>query len=536
MPSRKVCKSPLLSVLQKAFSLSSQPSTSKICLDELNEKNAAFSAQRRKFIGTAFKAGIVVGAGSLLNSCTKMIGSTPVQPQSNSPKIVIIGAGIAGLNCAYHLSKAGYKAEIYEGSNRISGRIFSKNNFVADGITSELGGEFIDSVHKDMITLCNEFSLNLIDTRTPEQASFVRDSFYIDGQFYSESQVINAFLPYADQIKKDISDLPFLMTYEHHTNKSEYLDNLTITEYLDSIGMTGFLRKGIDVAYLTEYGSELDEQSSINFLYLFSPDTSDGFKIFGSSDERYKIEGGNESLTQALYKTLKSQVTLEHTLVKIKQQPVGYTLFFSNQNKSVVQVHADIIVSAIPFTLLRAVELDVELPDWKTNAIQNLGYGTNAKLFLGFKDRIWRKYMNSGYVFTNGPLQNGWDGSWLQPGTNGAYTVFQGGKEGIALGIGSPQSQAHKFVTEIEKMWPGCGAEFNGNVERMQWPSYEFTKASYASYKPGQYTSIRGAEIQNVGNFFFAGEHCSLNFQGYMNGGAATGRVAAESILQAFNK
>jgi monoamine oxidase len=67
---------------------------------------------------------------------------------------------------------------------------------------------------------------------------------------------------------------------------------------------------------------------------------------------------------------------------------------------------------------------------------------------------------------------------------------------------------------------------------RWHWPTYPFTKASYACYKPGQWTGMRGAEAAPVGNLLFAGEHCSLDYQGFMNGGAETGRLAAETVLR----
>ena len=66
---------------------------------------------------------------------------------------------------------------------------------------------------------------------------------------------------------------------------------------------------------------------------------------------------------------------------------------------------------------------------------------------------------------------------------------------------------------------------------RAYWPSNPFVRASYASYRPGQWTGIRGAEGLTVGNLFFAGEHTSLDWQGYMNGGAESGRNAAEALM-----
>ena len=527
--SGKHSRSPLFNALRKAFFISTQvkqpgapPS------DELLEINEERYMQRRKFIGDIFKTGVVVGAAGFLDACHKTsmreIGST-------QPKVVIIGAGIAGLNCAYQLKKAGFTAAVYEGSTRTGGRIFTGKDITAPGLTAELGGEFIDSGHDDMIKLAQEFGLNLLDSESPDESTYIKDSYFIGGRFYTEQEVIDAFAPYAAQISDDISSLPATFTYDSYDSTIAKFDLLSIHQYLDSIGMTGFIRTGIEVAYLTEYGMEADSQSSINFLYLFSPDTSTGFDIFGASDERYKVEGGNQLITTNLLQKLDGQVNLGQQLIKIKENTVGYSLYFKNTNGTTITVNADFIVSAIPFSTLRDVELDVQLPDWKVNAIKELGYGSNAKLILGFTKRTWRDYNYNGSVFTDMDLQNGWDNGIGQHAPGGGYTVYLGGNQGMNLGAGTSELQAPKFIAEMEKMWPGVAKAFNGNVKRMHWPTYQFTKGSYACYKTGQYKSIRGAEIKPIGNFYFAGEHCSLEFQGFMNGGAETGRVAAEAII-----
>ena len=528
--SKKSTRTPLLNVLRKAFSLSLQSEKPGMPpVDELVEIDRENYIHRRKFMSNILKTGIAIGAASFLDACRKLPIPEP-GPKGTQPKIIIIGAGIAGLNCAYQLKKAGLIATIYEGATRTGGRIFTGKDILAPGLTTELGGEFIDSGHEDMLQLSQELGVELIDKLSIESDN-IKDRFFIDGRFYSETEVIKAFKPYASQIAKDINSLPDVMTYDDHDDVTLKFDLMSLHAYLDSINMTGFIRKGIEIAYLTEYGLETTEQSSINFLYLFSPDTSEGFETFGASDERYKIKGGTQLLTNALYKKLENKVNLGHQLVKIKQNLFGYLLYFTNSNGFTTTVYADIIVSAIPFTTLRNVEIDVALPYWKKNAIKNLGYGTNAKLLLGFNKKIWEKYHYSEYVVTDKVLQSGWDNSIGQPGKSGGFTAFQGGDAGIELGAGTPEQQAPKFIAELEQMWPGAATAFNGNVKRMHWPTYPFTKGSYACYKVGQYTSIRGAEIKPIGNFYFAGEHCSSENQGYMNGGAETGRLAAESIL-----
>ena len=100
------------------------------------------------------------------------------------------------------------------------------------------------------------------------------------------------------------------------------------------------------------------------------------------------------------------------------------------------------------------------------------------------------------------------------------------------MGTGTAQAQAAIHLPGFEKVYPGSLANQNGKIERMHWPTAPYVKASYACYKPGQFTTIAGAERNSIDRLFFAGEHCSLNFQGYMNGAAETGRIAAERMLK----
>jgi monoamine oxidase len=536
----KQSRVPLLNTLRKAFYLSQTAAKKGSApLDELVEHQAANALHRRRFIGDVLKTGVALSAAGLLHGCRRAADlfpeEPPVQPlqlKASQPRIAILGAGMAGLNCAYQLKKAGIKASVYEASSRAGGRIYSQKNVLDAGLTTELGGEFIDTEHKDMLKLCHEIGLPLLDTLSKAESALLRDTFYIDGRFYTEAEVIYAFQPYQKRIAADIRSLPAVMTFDQHNEQTVYFDQMSIKAYLDAIGMQGFLRKGIEIAYLTEYGLETEEQSAINFLYLFSAATAQGFQIFGTSDERYKIAGGNQRVTDALYNQVKEQVKTGHQLVRIKEAVQGYVLYF-NTGGSTISIKADIVVCTLPFSVLREVDLQVPLPQWKQNAIQYLGYGTNSKLFLGFKKRVWRTYQHSAYMFSNAAIQTGWDNSQLQEGTAGGFTVYQGGLKGLQLGTGSPESQAPKFVTQLDNMWPGCAKEYTGVAKRMHWPGHPFTKGSYACYKVGQYTTVRGAEIKPVGNLFFAGEHCSSYFQGFMNGAAETGRIAAEAVAKA---
>ncbi|MCC3160621.1 FAD-dependent oxidoreductase [Hymenobacter sp. 15J16-1T3B] len=535
----------MLRALQRAFGLA-------VAANEPGAPSAetladmATSQSRRDFLANTAKLGLLVGAGGLLAACEAdtVAPAAPTAARGSfdgkgaPPRIAVVGAGMAGLNCAYQLLKAGLRADVYEASNRAGGRIFTARDLMAPGLTTELGGEFIDSGHTDMLRLVREFGLPLYDVEAPSETVLRKDAYFFGGQQYTVAQVIQAFQPYARQIGADCRSLPNTITFDNLTAAAARFDRLSISQYFDSIGMgPGLIRTLLEVAYLTEYGLEATEQTAINFLWLFSADTHKGtFDIFGVSDERYKIQGGNQRLTDALAQQLGGQLNLQHKLLRVAQNAAGqYVLMFQTGAPQPLDVVADYVVLTLPFTVLRQVDLQVNLPAWKTTAIQQLGYGTNAKLFLGFHGRPWRTDGYTGYLFSDRPVQSGWDSGQLQPTAQSAYTVYLGGQEGQRVGAGSPQSQVSRYLPVLEAAWPSARGRYNGRVERMHWPTHPFTLASYACYRPGQYTRIAGAEGRSVGNLYFAGEHCSAWYQGYMNGAAETGRMAAEGIQKALN-
>lgn len=496
--------------------------------DEVIEMRDQFQQTRRQFIKNAGIATAALGAGAMLPACRTL------QAAGTNVRVAIIGAGMAGLSAAWELHQAGITPAIFEASERTGGRIFTAKNIMAPGLTTELGGEFIDSTHTEMLRLIKEFELPLLDTQQESESSLVHELFYFNGGIYSEAEVIADFKPLVARIQQDYDLLPEVVDFQHTEGRD--LDNQSIGDYLSAIGATGRLRKLLEVAYITEYGLELDQQSAINFLLLIGADLTPAentFAIFGASDERFKVQGGNQRVPDAIAARLADHITTGQTLEAIRPEGSNrFTLSFQQGNGGAKEVHADIVLLTLPFSVLRSVDLSkLNLPAVKRRAIAELGYGTNAKLMVGLNSRPWREQGFAGYCFTDEAVQMGWDNSQLQPGSAGGFTMFSGGNAGITVGEGTAEFQAKRLLPGVEKIFPGFTAQLNGNTERFHWPSNRFALGSYSCYKPGQWTAFAGAEKMPVGNLFFAGEHCSYDFQGFMEGAAATGKEAAEKIL-----
>lgn len=456
--------------------------------------------------------------GSILTATSLWLNNACKQSK-NSPKITILGGGIAGLYAAYMLKKAGIVAPIYEAHSRIGGRVMTGQNFVAKGITTEIGGEFIDSSHKELLDLCQEFGFTLLDMQSPSEVNLIKTDYFIDGQRRTNPEIIEGFRNYP-QVLKDMSAVE-----KAEPKRYAELDKLSIDEYLHSVGVTGWLANLLKTSFTSELGLDTDVQNCITMLGMISLDFNQNkFEIYGNSDERYKVVGGNEKIVKELAKRVENQINVDYVVEKIVRQGKTYNVFFGNGQN----IDSEIIILTLPFTALRNVKLDFEMPKMKQKCINELDYGTQSKLFFGFKERFWRQENFSGYVLSD-KIHNGWDSSQMQTNNqgNGSYTLFMGGQRGLSLNAG----QGDKFLLELDGIYKGAKENYIRH-NAYNWVQNPFAGGAYSCYKPNQMTTIAGWESKPVDNVFFAGEHCSEHFGGYMYGALETSKKVVESILK----
>jgi monoamine oxidase len=449
--------------------------------------------------------------------------------------VVVVGGGIAGLHCAYRLSRLGVSASVYDAAKRTGGRMFTDRATFPEGQHCELGGEFIDTGHATMRDLATELGIELLDYQQ-DDAALAQLVAHFTGRTLTEEELLRAFEPIAQAIDAALAtmtDPEALPTYQE-PNGAEALDALSIRAWLDQAGIppNNPARQLVEVAYTGEFGLETDVSNSLNLLTFISTDTT-RLELFGESDERFHAKAGNDTYTQKLADALEpSVIHLERRLTRLESLSDGrYQLTFEKGGGGREKVKAEHVVLALPFTLLRDVDLRVTLPEVKRRAIAELGYGTNSKLMVGFSSRPWRtQYRSDGSTYTDVGYMQTWETSRLQPGQSGIITNYVGGQKGFDIGTGTPEQQAAAFLEGFSRVFPGVSIASNGKVARMVWPTYPLTKGSYSAYKVGQFTTITGAEIERVGNLHFCGEHTSLDAQGYMEGAALTGAMAAAEV------
>jgi monoamine oxidase len=504
----------------------------------------------------ALKAGGAALAGAALAGPVPVFAGARPGPAVAAPRIAIIGGGIAGLNAALTLKDAGYAATVYEASNHVGGRMHSDTTSWLNGQTSEHCGELIDSKHKTILGLAKRFNISITDLLAAEPNRSTETDWFF-GTYYTHVQANIDFNPVYAAVKNDLGSAPFPTLYNSFTSGGYALDHLSLYDWIETRvpgGHRSSMGQLLDVAYNIEYGNVTTEQSSLNLIYLlgFQP-VPGNFRIFGSSDERYHMFGGNEQLPRAIAGGLAAgSVQLNTGLSGIVLNADGtYSLTLGNAGGKVTVI-ADRVIMAIPFSVLRtllgsdAAFRAAGFTTLKQTAIQQLGYGKNCKLHLQFDARLWNQAgpwgISTGTTYADTGYQNTWDVTRGQDGATGILVDYTGGGVPLASFTGEPTDPqvvagfARTFLKQIEPVFPGITTLWNGRATLDVPLTNPFLLGSYSYWKVGQYTAFSGYEKARqpdpaTGKCHFAGEHCSINFQGFMEGGAAEGARAANEIL-----
>lgn len=464
---------------------------------------------------------------------------------SSDARIAVIGAGMGGLACAYELQRFGVYADIYEANSRVGGRVWSLGgDFSGDvefpGQVVERGGELIDTLHTTMRGYAREFGLALEDYDKDDGEAF----FYVDGELYDEADVIEEYRDLVPTLREDLRSTSGGPTAESHSDGDIELDYTNLEEYLDSRDAGHVIRGALEGAYVGEYGAELADQSCLNLLFFIHADRSSKFREFGVySDERFHVVGGNQQIPRAMGEALADQITTGHALQAVARTASGaYRLTFATDGGT-VEVDYDYVVLALPFSALRHVDLDdsLALPDGKRRAIDELQYGTNAKMMVGFDGRPWADIGGNGGSYAKGlaHLQGTWETNEDLSGATSVLTNYSGGHLGAGYDTSDVQGECARFLADYEQLVPGASAVASRDASGLyrvhleKWAANPYTRGSYTNNHPGYFTTLEGLVGAPVDRLYFAGEHTDsfYEWQGFMEGAANTGIAAASAIL-----
>jgi monoamine oxidase len=456
-------------------------------------------------------------------------------PGPGQPRIAIVGAGLAGLTCAFRLYQQGIASTVFEAhDSRVGGRCWTARGFV-DGETAEHGGEFIDSAHHRIRSLAAELGLTLDDVDAARRRHRRQHGrIYLDGAVRRHADVYGHEELLRRQAREDYARIGS-WRWNRAGRAAHEMDEMTAREWLDrALPSSGdHLLKLATAQYISEeYGLDPDRLSAITMVWEFGP-------VEVPSDERFHVHGGNDQIPHGLVDRLPAgTVRPGHALRTLtRRRDSSHRLLFHGSDR---EVAADLVVLCLPFTALRAVDVRAAgLSDRKRRCIDELGMGTNAKILIQFDHHLGH-YDRFDGVYSDEHVDT-WNSSIDEAGTAGLLTVYSGGRTGARYPVDSPHGPAPAAIVRrtteaISRAVPGLARGYDGNAWLDHWASDPWTHGSYAAFLPGQFTRYFGFVGLAEGGVHFGGEHNTATAAlGYLEGAVRSGeRCAREVAAQAL--
>ncbi len=499
----------------------------------------ALEAARRRNLAAAGKAMPVKGReGATRRAVLKAMGAAgfaaalpePAHARS-SGRVAIVGGGIAGLTALHHLRAAGVDAFLYEGRNRTGGRMYTHKT---GDWTFEVGGQLVNTDHHDMQALCSRFGVKLTDRKAETHDTLI----LANGRLVSDAELAKALGPIAEQIDYDSAWLD-----KDYARTAPKLDRMSIADYLDKYAAlipAPWIRQLLEATSRTEYGVEPHQASAIELIFNLPTVNGERAEVLGGADERYVIENGSSALIAAMSDRYAARIATGKRLVRVEP---GLRLRFLDGSSA----EADTLIVAVPAPLTRQIDFRVPLPAQWRAFIAEMALGRNEKVQSGTNATPWRGPMGIGGELWQTDAAAGWALGWdgsvhRSDGLSPVWTWFLGGDEVARAEHEAPSALAARFAASAAPAIAGLIEAATGPFARTNWHAQALTLGAYCNYAPGQLTRFARllcvesenpteSQVSHAGRIYFAGEHLSDAYPGYMNGGAQTGRMAAGAIL-----
>jgi monoamine oxidase len=426
--------------------------------------------------------------------------------------VLVAGAGLAGLTAARELVKRGAKVTVVDARDRVGGRVFTAREPFLYREHAEMGADLIDESQMEICKLISDVGLRTARILPAGFASIKQDGRRrrIGGR--------GAWKELGKLLQPEVR--AFCVSEQRWDGGvAEVLGRQSVAEWLDRIRAP----KAVKEAAIGMRGFFLADPAELSLLALADQFAEDG----APGEERmFRIIGGNDRLPVQLAKALRWNVQLQTMLRRVTQTRDGVVAAIESSGR-IADAQFDYVVCAMPATTVRDVIFEPSLPDLQRQATSSIKYGAATKTALQFNDAPWRKRGKPRAFGSSLSIGAVWDGNEEQRGGS-ILTLLAGGGASPATREMLAAEGPSRLVRELS--WLNLKKSELIAWTSVSWENERWSRGGYAFFDPQFTPLLRYWLARPFGRVFFAGEHTSLRWQGYMNGAVETGLRAAEEI------
>lgn len=456
------------------------------------------------------------GAAALLlsgNACAAARG------RRDGKRIVVVGAGFAGLAAAHELAAAGYTVTIVEARKRVGGRVLSFSDFV-EGRNVEGGGELIGSNHPNWLNFAERFSLEFLDITEPEEAEW---PIVLGGKRLTSEE--------ADALYEEMDAAFSAMNGDAEPVDAEEpwkspraaeLDARATADWVAQLEVSELCKAGITAQLEADNGAPTARQS---YLANLAQVKGGGLEKYWTDSEVYRCLGGNDRLATKLangaVETGRATLALGNAAKRIEHDGARVRVTLADGEV----LECDDVVLALPPPTWGAIEFAPALPAGLAPQM-----GVNTKYLARVKSRFWEEAGLAADGLTDGVIGWTWDATHGQEGDGPAcLTAFSGGSGAATARSWKSDERDALYLAEYARLYPTMKEHFE-QARFMDWPGDPLTRAGYSIPAPGEITTVGPRLRKGLARIHFAGEHCSHAFPGYMEGALASGVAVARRL------
>lgn len=432
-------------------------------------------------------------------------------------KVIVVGAGLAGLTAAERLKQMGAKVSVIEARDRVGGRVLTIRGAFAQGQHAEAGGDFIDEGQHEIIRLIKEQGL-ILRSILQEGFAFVRHP----GPSRRRRHILSSEEAW-DILAHALS--PLVTAYRVAGKRwdspiAAQLARQPVARWLEEVKADSKVRAVVRGLR----GFFLADPEDLSLLALVDQLAAD---VPGQTS-MYRIEGGNDRLPLALAEHLGEDVRLNCAVRAISQDRNSVRVTVETPNGQEAWIQGKYVVLAVPATTLRSIHMQPPLRSMHARAIHSLKYGRTTKALLQFDKSFWRRKGRPQAGGTDAPTGAFWDASEEQAGEAGILTLMAGGQASEDTKKIVAQRGVEGLVDALGWLGSRSATLLHGRI--MTWEDDPWVQGGYAYFDPGFDPRMREWLARPHGRIIFAGEHTSMNWQGYMNGAVESGLRAVEEV------